>query len=132
MRPVAIVTDSTHYTTRELVAAAGVHEVSLYVRDGEKAPTLYPVATTHARWARQGLSGPELDHLVEQIRAASERAHGKFVLKHEPEAIATQLRRARECAPRRCEHQRRLRDLRGATTDRLRRSTPIDTLRCRR
>ena len=33
MRPVAIVTDSTHYTTRELVAAAGVHEVSLYVRD---------------------------------------------------------------------------------------------------
>jgi DegV family protein with EDD domain len=33
MRPVVIVTDSTHYTTRELIAAAGVHEVSLYVRD---------------------------------------------------------------------------------------------------
>jgi len=31
MRPVAIVTDSTHYTPRELTAAAGVHEVSLYV-----------------------------------------------------------------------------------------------------
>src|SRR5450631_1772977 len=36
MRPVAIVTDSTHYTTRELIVAAGVHEVSLYVRDGAR------------------------------------------------------------------------------------------------
>jgi DegV family protein with EDD domain len=34
MRPVAIVTDSTHYTPRELIAAAGVREVSLYVADG--------------------------------------------------------------------------------------------------
>jgi DegV family protein with EDD domain len=33
MRPVAIVTDSTHYTPRELIAAAGVREVSLYVSD---------------------------------------------------------------------------------------------------
>jgi DegV family protein with EDD domain len=33
VRPVAIVTDSTHYTTRELIAAAGVREVSLYVTD---------------------------------------------------------------------------------------------------
>jgi DegV family protein with EDD domain len=34
MRPVAIVTDSTHYTPRELIAAAGVRVVSLYVSDG--------------------------------------------------------------------------------------------------
>jgi fatty acid kinase fatty acid binding subunit len=33
VRPVAIVTDSTHYTTRELIDAAGVREVSLYVSD---------------------------------------------------------------------------------------------------
>jgi DegV family protein with EDD domain len=33
VRPVAIVTDSTHYTTRELIDAAGVREVSLYVTD---------------------------------------------------------------------------------------------------
>ena len=33
MRPVAIVTDSTHYTPRELIVAAGVREVSLYVSD---------------------------------------------------------------------------------------------------
>src|SRR5580698_7947553 len=36
MREVAVVTDSTHYTPRELIAAAGVREVSLYVKhDGE-------------------------------------------------------------------------------------------------
>jgi len=34
MRPVAIVTDSTHYTPRELIAQAGVREVSLYVKHG--------------------------------------------------------------------------------------------------
>ena len=34
MRPVAIVTDSTHYVTRELIEAAGITEVSLYVRIG--------------------------------------------------------------------------------------------------
>ena len=33
MPPVAVVTDSTHYLPRDLVAAAGVHEVSLYVTD---------------------------------------------------------------------------------------------------
>jgi fatty acid kinase fatty acid binding subunit len=31
---VAVVTDSTSYLPRELVAARGIHEVSLYVRDG--------------------------------------------------------------------------------------------------
>jgi DegV family protein with EDD domain len=33
MREVAVVTDSTHYTPRDLIAKAGVHEVSLYVKD---------------------------------------------------------------------------------------------------
>src|SRR5689334_20112264 len=32
---VAVVTDSTHYLPRELVAANEVHEVSLYVNDGD-------------------------------------------------------------------------------------------------
>jgi DegV family protein with EDD domain len=35
MRPVAIVTDSTHYVARELIEAARITEVSLYVRIGE-------------------------------------------------------------------------------------------------
>ena len=34
MLPVAVVTDSTSYLPRELVAAHDLHEVSLYVRDG--------------------------------------------------------------------------------------------------
>src|ERR1700754_4774830 len=34
MPEVAVVTDSTSYLPRELVAANGIHEVSLYVRDG--------------------------------------------------------------------------------------------------
>ena len=33
--PVAVVTDTTHYMPRETVAEAGLHEVSLYVNDGE-------------------------------------------------------------------------------------------------
>ena len=33
--PVSIVTDSTHYLPRELVAAHALHEVSLYVKLGE-------------------------------------------------------------------------------------------------
>jgi DegV family protein with EDD domain len=37
MRPVAIVTDSTHYLTRELVDWAGVVEVSLYLHRGGRA-----------------------------------------------------------------------------------------------
>ena len=32
--PVAVVTDTTHYMPRELIADAGIHEVSLYVNDG--------------------------------------------------------------------------------------------------
>ncbi len=37
MRPVAIVTDSTHYLTRDLVDRAGVVEVSLYLHSGGRA-----------------------------------------------------------------------------------------------
>jgi DegV family protein with EDD domain len=35
MAPVAIVTDTTHYLPAEMVAAAGLHEVSLYVTEGD-------------------------------------------------------------------------------------------------
>src|SRR2546421_9718758 len=31
MRPVAVVADTTHYLPRDVVAASGIHEVSLYV-----------------------------------------------------------------------------------------------------
>lgn len=36
MRPVAIVSDSTHYLAPELAEQIGLHEVSLYVRTGER------------------------------------------------------------------------------------------------
>jgi DegV family protein with EDD domain len=36
MRPVAIVSDSTHYLAPELAQRIGLHEVSLYVRSGER------------------------------------------------------------------------------------------------
>ena len=36
MPDVAVVTDTTHYLPRETVAGLGVHEVSLYVNDGER------------------------------------------------------------------------------------------------
>lgn len=35
MPPVAIVTDTTHYLSQELVADQGIHEVSLWVNDGD-------------------------------------------------------------------------------------------------
>jgi DegV family protein with EDD domain len=34
MAPVAVVTDTTHYAPRELIAEHGIHEVSLYVNEG--------------------------------------------------------------------------------------------------
>ena len=52
MRPVAIVTDSTHYTARELIASAGVHEVSLYVRDGESTRRESEITDYDAFYAR--------------------------------------------------------------------------------
>jgi len=39
------------------------------------------------------VNAEELAHVVSQVRAASERAHGNFVIKHEPPALE-QLRRA--------------------------------------
>ncbi|MBJ7244166.1 MAG: DegV family protein, partial [Solirubrobacteraceae bacterium] len=32
--PVAVVTDSTHYLPREIIADYEIHQVSLYVNDG--------------------------------------------------------------------------------------------------
>lgn len=35
MPPVAVVTDSTHYAPRELIESNGIHQVSLYVNEGD-------------------------------------------------------------------------------------------------
>jgi DegV family protein with EDD domain len=52
MRPVAVVTDTTHYTTRELVVAAGLHEVSLYVSEGGESRRESEISDYDAFYAR--------------------------------------------------------------------------------
>jgi hypothetical protein len=53
-----------------------------------------PVEASPSWWLRKGLSKGEIAHVVSQIRAASARAHGNYVMKKEPETFTAQLRRA--------------------------------------
>ena len=76
MRPVAIVTDSTHYTTRALIVAAGVHEVSLYVRDGDSTRRESEITDYDAFYAR-------LRDTVE-LPTTSQPSIGDFVAAYEP------------------------------------------------
>ena len=76
MRPVAIVTDSTHYTTRELIVAAGVHEVSLYVRDGGSTRRESEITDYDAFYAR-------LRNTAE-LPTTSQPSIGDFVAAYEP------------------------------------------------
>ena len=76
MRPVAIVTDSTHYTTRELIDAAGVHEVSLYVRDGAE-PRRETEITDYDNFYKR------LRHAAE-LPSTSQPSIGDFVTAYEP------------------------------------------------
>jgi hypothetical protein len=46
--------------------------------------------------ARQGMTRDELEHIALQIRAASERAHGKFATKDEKETLAARLDRNKD------------------------------------
>jgi len=76
MRPVAIVTDSTHYTARELIAAAGVREVSLYVRDGAQTRRENDVTDYDAFYA--GLRE------ADELPTTSQPSIGDFVAAYEP------------------------------------------------
>jgi DegV family protein with EDD domain len=76
MRPVVIVTDSTHYTTPELIAAAGVREVSLYVRDGAETRRELEITDYDAFYAR-------LRDAIE-LPATSQPSIGDFVAAYEP------------------------------------------------
>jgi DegV family protein with EDD domain len=76
MRPVAIVTDSTHYTTRELIEAAGVREVSLYVRDGTEARRESEIRDYDAFYARLREGG--------ELPTTSQPSIGDFVTVYEP------------------------------------------------
>jgi hypothetical protein len=61
------------------------------VNAGKPSVVLVPVRLS--RWLREGLDPVDLEHLAAQIRAASERAHGRFALKDEPSATVELLRR---------------------------------------
>src|ERR1700680_1210984 len=76
MRPVAIVTDSTHYTARELIAAAGVHEVSLYVRDGESTRRESEITDYDAFYAQL--------RTATELPTTSQPSIGDFVSAYEP------------------------------------------------
>ena len=76
MRPVAIVTDSTHYTSRELIAAAGVHEVSLYVSDGDGSRRETEITDYDAFYARLRES--------DALPTTSQPSIGDFLAAYEP------------------------------------------------
>ena len=76
MRPVAIVTDSTHYTPRELIAAAGVHEVSLYVTDGDESRRATDITDYDAFYARLREAAA--------LPTTSQPSIGDFVAVYEP------------------------------------------------
>jgi DegV family protein with EDD domain len=76
MRPVVIVTDSTHYTPRELVAAAGVHEVSLYVGDGANTRRESEITDYDAFYALLGSAA--------ELPTTSQPSIGDFVAAFEP------------------------------------------------
>src|SRR5579862_1330068 len=76
MRPVAVVTDSTHYTTRELIAAAGVHEVSLYVSDGEGSRRESEITDYDAFYARL--------READALPTTSQPSIGDFIATYEP------------------------------------------------
>ena len=74
--PVAVVTDSTHYLPRELVAQLGLHEVSLYVKLGESLRRESDMTDMPDFWARMR-AGSELP-------TTSQPSIGDFVECYEP------------------------------------------------
>jgi DegV family protein with EDD domain len=76
MPTVAIVTDSTHYAPRELVAEHELHEVSLYVNED----------THHQRESEMGDFGPFYDRLrtAQDLPTTSQPSIGDFLAVYEP------------------------------------------------
>jgi hypothetical protein len=62
------------------------------VRTERGAPELRVPVRAVVR-ARHGMTRRELEHMAEQLRAASDRAHGQFKLKSVPEGLAVRLAR---------------------------------------
>lgn len=73
---VAIVTDSTHYLPRELVAARGIHEVSLYVKLGDELRRESDMTDLPAFWELMRSGGA--------LPTTSQPSIGDFVACYEP------------------------------------------------
>jgi DegV family protein with EDD domain len=76
MRPVAIVSDSTHYLPADLVREAGVSEVSLYVRSGERQQRECDITDYDAFYG--GLAEPG------ELPSTSQPSIGDFAAVYEP------------------------------------------------
>jgi DegV family protein with EDD domain len=76
MRPVAIVTDSTHYISRELAQRAGIVEVSLYVRSGADVRREQDVEDYDAFYAALAGGG--------ELPSTSQPSIGDFAAAYEP------------------------------------------------
>jgi DegV family protein with EDD domain len=76
MRPVAIVSDSTHYLPADLVREAGVSEVSLYVRSGERQQRECDIKDYDAFYG--GLAEPG------ELPSTSQPSIGDFAAVYEP------------------------------------------------
>ncbi len=74
--PVAVVTDSTHYLPPELVAARGLHEVSLYVKLGDTLQRESDMTDLAGFWERMR-SGSDLP-------TTSQPSVGDFIACYEP------------------------------------------------
>jgi DegV family protein with EDD domain len=76
MRPVAIVSDSTHYLTPELAEQVGLHEVSLYVQTGGRQERESAITDYSAFYG--GLAG------LAELPSTSQPSIGDFTAAYEP------------------------------------------------
>ena len=76
MPPVAVVTDTTHYLPAELVAERGVHEVSLYVRHGDRQEREADISDLDAFYDRLRTSS--------SLPTTSQPSIGDFLAVYEP------------------------------------------------
>ena len=76
MPDVAVVTDTTSYLPRELVAEHGIHEVSLYVDDGERPASARPTSRLRPRSTTRLRRG--------QLPTTSQPSIGDFLAVYEP------------------------------------------------
>jgi DegV family protein with EDD domain len=74
--PVAIVSDTCHYLSRELVAANEIHEVSLYVHWGEEVTPESEIRDYHAFYQRLATAS--------ELPTTSQPSIGDFLATYEP------------------------------------------------